>query len=100
MSKPFNHLLNKYLLNAYHVRGIITSVKTALQDAGNMVFRINEKLEHLHLLGKLQSPLWHEKIYWSTFQSNAYMLIVVELCCQKDTQLLTSSTRECDCIWK
>lgn len=42
MIKPFNHLLNKYLLNAYHVQGIMTSVKTVLKDAENIIFRIDE----------------------------------------------------------
>lgn len=40
MIKSVNHLLNKYLLNAHHLLGIMTSVTTALNDARNIGFRM------------------------------------------------------------
>lgn len=38
MAISIDNLLNKYLLNAYHLLGIMTSVTTALNDARNIVF--------------------------------------------------------------
>lgn len=98
MIKPFNHLLNKYLLKAYHVPGIMTSVKTVLKDAGNIVCRIDEKLEQFSSFGEItdSSVVW-ENLLGHFSEQCIYAFSELNCVPPEDTQVLTSSTWE---FWK
>ena len=90
-----------WLTNNHHVSGIMISVKIVLKDSWNIVLRTDEKLEQVSSLGEVTDPsvIWENLLVYFS-EPCIYAFSELNRVPPNDSQVLTSSTCECDHIWK